>query len=59
MLSLSDRVAVLRKGQYVGTVDTKDATEMSLTEMMVGEKVVLDIERPDPVNPVMNLRPGS
>ena len=55
VLSLSDRVAVLRKGQYVGTVDTKDATEMSLTEMMVGEKVVLDIERPDPVNPVMKI----
>ncbi len=46
VLSLSDRVAVLRKGRYIGTVDTKDATEMSLTEMMVGEKVVLDIERP-------------
>jgi len=55
VLSLSDRVAVLRKGQYVGTVETKDATEMSLTEMMVGEKVVLDIERPDPVNPVMKI----
>ena len=55
VLSLSDRVAVLRKGQYVGTVDTCDATEMSLTEMMVGEKVVLDIERPDPVNPRLKL----
>ena len=48
VLSLSDRVAVLRKGRYIGTVDTCDATEMSLTEMMVGEKVVLDIERPEP-----------
>jgi len=55
VLSLSDRVAVLRKGQYVGTVNTCDATEMSLTEMMVGEKVVLDIERPDPVNPRLKL----
>ena len=55
VLALSDRVSVLRKGQYVGTVNTCDATEMSLTEMMVGEKVVLDIERPDPVNPVMKL----
>ena len=50
VLSLSDRVAVLRKGHYVGTVDTCDATEMSLTEMMVGEKVVLDIERPEPTD---------
>ena len=56
VLSLSDRVAVLRKGQYIGTVDTCDATEMSLTEMMVGEKVVLDIERPDPVDPRLKLQ---
>lgn len=45
VLSLSDRVAVLRKGEYIGTVETKDATELSLTEMMVGEKVTLDIGR--------------
>lgn len=51
VLSLSDRVAVLRKGEYVGTVQTKDATESSLTEMMVGEKVVLNIRRSQPVDP--------
>ena len=50
VLSLSDRVAVLRKGHYIGTVNTCDATEMSLTEMMVGTKVVLDIERPMPTD---------
>ena len=55
VLSLSDRVAVLRKGEYVGTVDTKDATETSLTEMMVGQKVSLDIERDEPVNPTPRL----
>ncbi len=55
VLSLSDRVAVLRKGRYMDTVNTCDATEMSLTEMMVGEKVVLDIERPDPVDPKLKL----
>lgn len=32
VLEISDRVAVLRKGEYIGTVDTKDATESSLTE---------------------------
>ncbi|MDD5944205.1 MAG: ABC transporter ATP-binding protein, partial [Clostridia bacterium] len=48
VLSLSDRVAVLRKGEYIGTVQTKDATELSLTEMMVGEKVALDIGRQEP-----------
>lgn len=49
VLELSDRVAVLRKGKYIGTVETKTATVDSLTEMMVGEKVVLDINRTEPV----------
>ena len=48
---LSDRVSVLRKGQYIGTVQTAEATEESLTEMMVGKKVSLNIDRPEPVNP--------
>lgn len=55
VLAVSDRVSVLRKGEYVGTVKTKDATENSLTEMMVGKKVELNIERPEPVNPVKRL----
>ena len=55
VLELSDRVAVLRKGQYVGTVKTAEATAESLTEMMVGKKVSLNIDRPDPVNPVKRL----
>ena len=46
VLAVSDRVAILRKGEYVDTVETKDATELSLTEMMVGKKVTLDIDRP-------------
>ncbi len=56
VLSLSDRVAVLRKGHSIGTVNTADADELSLTEMMVGKKVDLDIERPEPVNPRLRLR---
>ena len=56
VLSLSDRVSVLRKGKYIGTVDTKDATEMSLTEMMVGKKVTLDIHRPEPLGQEVRLR---
>lgn len=50
VLDISDRVAVLRKGEYIGCVDTKDADELSLTEMMVGKKVELDIEHPKPQN---------
>ncbi|MBQ9974947.1 MAG: ABC transporter ATP-binding protein [Clostridia bacterium] len=51
VLSVSDRVAILRKGEYIGTVNTAEATELSLTEMMVGKKVELNIDRPLPVNP--------
>lgn len=51
VLDISDRVTTLRKGEYVGTVNTADATEQSLTEMMVGEKVSLNIARTEPVNP--------
>lgn len=51
VLSLSDRVSVLCKGRYVGTVVTKETDEAKLTEMMVGAKVDLNIHRSDPVNP--------
>lgn len=51
VLDISDRVSILRKGEYIGTVNTADATELLLTEMMVGQKVELNIDRPDPVNP--------
>ena len=50
VLSLSDRVAVLRKGEYIGDVLTKDADQQSLTDMMVGHSVSLNINRPTPVN---------
>lgn len=55
VLELSDRVAVLRKGHYIGTVMTSEATAQSLTDMMVGEATVLNIERPEPENPVKRL----
>ena len=50
VLAVSDRVAVLRKGEYIGDVMTKDANQQSLTDMMVGHSVTLNINRPDPVN---------
>ena len=55
VLEISDRVTILRKGMYVGTVDTKDATEQSLTEMMMGEKVELNITREEPKDPIERL----
>lgn len=48
VLALSDRVAILRKGQYIDTVETSEADVQSLSEMMVGAKVDLNIERPEP-----------
>jgi len=50
VLSISDRVAVLRKGEHIGTVNTAETTAEELTEMMVGRKVELNIDRPMPEN---------
>jgi len=55
VLEISDRVTILRKGEHIQTVNTSEATEQSLTEAMVGEKVSLNIERNDPVNPEVRL----
>ena len=55
VLEISNRVAILRKGEYAGAVDTKDATESLLTEMMVGEKVELNIRRSQPKDPKKRL----
>ena len=50
VMSISDRVAVLRKGEHIATVETASTTESELTEMMVGKKVELNIDRPEPQN---------
>lgn len=50
VLSISDRVAVLRRGEHIATVNTADTTASALTEMMVGKKVTLNIERTEPQN---------
>ncbi len=55
VLEISDRVSVLRKGEFVGTVETQQATEQSLTEMMVGREVELNIAREEPVSPTPRL----
>ena len=47
VMALSDRVAVLRKGKYIGTVNTADTDPQKLTEMMVGRAVSLNIDRPE------------
>lgn len=45
VMEISDRVTILRKGEYVGTVNTSETNEKQLTEMMVGKKIDLKIER--------------
>ena len=61
VMEISDRVSILRKGEYITTIDTKDATEQSLTEWMVGRKVDLNIERPfmEKTRPLLELRDVS
>ncbi len=55
VLALSDRVSVLRKGEYIGTVNTSETDENKLTEMMVGTKISLNINRTEPKDSVNRL----
>lgn len=48
---ISDRVEVLRRGKYIGSMLTKETTIEEMTNMMVGRQVTLNIERPEPINP--------
>ena len=48
---LSDRVAILRHGQFVGDMPTKKTSAQEMTNMMVGYPISLNIHRPEPVNP--------
>lgn len=57
VLSVSDRVAVLRGGRMVGTADPATSTEASLAELMVGRKVILRVEKDEaePGRPVLQV----
>jgi simple sugar transport system ATP-binding protein len=50
VMAISDRVTVLRKGEHIATVNTAETSPAELTEMMVGKKVSLNIDRPEPKN---------
>ena len=45
IMEVSDRVTVLRRGKYIGTVNTADVDEKSLSRMMVGRDVQLVVEK--------------
>ena len=55
VLAISDKVSVLRKGEYIGTLVTAETNEAELTEMMVGKKISLNIDRTDCSNAVDRL----
>jgi len=46
VLSVSDRVHILRKGKSIATVNTPETNQQELTEMMVGRAISLKIHRP-------------
>ncbi len=50
VMEISDKVVVLRKGEYAGEVETKNTNEKELTNLMVGRKVDLQIKRSTPKN---------
>ena len=51
VMAVSDRVTVLRKGEYIDTVNTAETNPQALTDMMVGRSVTLNIDRPAPKDP--------
>ena len=55
VMEISDRVTVLRKGDHIATVNTSETSEKELTEMMVGEKIDLNINRTEPINSKIRL----
>ncbi|MCD8105057.1 MAG: ABC transporter ATP-binding protein [Lachnospiraceae bacterium] len=58
IMSVADRVTVLRKGKYVGTVDTKDTDKQRLSNMMVGRPVQLEVVKDDakPQQSILSVR---
>ncbi len=55
VMEISDRVAILRKGVHIATVNTAETSEKALTEMMDAQKIELNIDRPQPVDPQKRL----
>ena len=45
IMAVADRCTVLRKGKYIGTVNTKDTTPAELSAMMVGRNVNFHVEK--------------
>ena len=61
IMEVSDRVTVLRKGKYVGTVNTKDTNKQEISNMMVGRAVQLEVSKTpaDPKEVVLRIKDMS
>jgi len=61
VMEISDRVSILRKGEYITTVNTSETNEQELTEWMVGHKIDLNIDRPqmEKTRPLLEVRDVS
>ena len=61
VMEISDRVSILRKGEYITTVNTSETSEQALTEWMVGRKIELNIDRPtvEKTRPLLEVRDVS
>jgi simple sugar transport system ATP-binding protein len=46
IMAVTDRVSVMRRGEMAGTVETSRTSPAALAEMMVGRRVLLNVERP-------------
>ena len=58
IMAVADRVTVLRKGRYVGTVNTCDTNKQELSNMMVGRPVQLEVVKDEatPADTVLSVR---
>ena len=58
IMAVADRVTVLRKGKYIGTVNTCDTDKQSLSNMMVGRPVQLEVQKKEatPGEAVLSVR---
>jgi ABC-type uncharacterized transport system ATPase subunit len=58
VLSIADRITVLRRGRIVGETAPGATSKTALAEMMVGRPVLFDLEKPDvaPGEPMLEVR---
>jgi ribose transport system ATP-binding protein len=53
VMTISDRVTVLRDGRTIGTVEADKATSNQLVEMMVGRELMFEVRRSEPTKEVL------